>query len=93
MADALLLPYLPPILAGKGGKVLSGTILSDGSPAVARQVLIYWNKAVDVTHETVTDSSGNFSQTVLGNENDKYRVVVVGEDGEYSKIFEDVSPG
>lgn len=68
---------------------LSGNVTVDSTPA-ERNILIYKNGSADAYGTTVSDSNGDWSHEVVGNANDKFRIVIVGESGEYSKIFEDV---
>lgn len=72
---------------------LSGTVTVDEVPA-KRQVLIYKNYATSYTHELFSDSvTGEWSVSTVGGSNDKFRVIIVGLEGEFSKIFEDVVGG
>lgn len=72
---------------------LSGNVALSGSP-VARDILVYKNRATTIyTTTTSSASTGNWSVTVEGTTLDKWRVVIIGEVGEFSKIFEDVVGG
>lgn len=74
-------------------KTLSGNVLASTLP-VARQILIYKNYELTPSTITTSDSTtGNWSVNVVSNNNDVFRVVIVGRSGEYSKIFEDVVAG
>lgn len=83
-SDALVGPLVEPHY-----DTVSGTVTVNGSPA-SRRVLIYKAGITDVIASTLSDISGNFSVDVLANNNDSLRVVIVGEAGENSIIFEHV---
>ena len=70
---------------------LSGNVTSDTAPVV-RQVLVYKNRDTALYSSTTSDSGGNWSVAVVGNANDRFRVIIVGEPGENSAIVEDVVP-
>lgn len=72
---------------------LSGTVEAGGLP-VARQVLVYQNgltSPVATTYSSKVD--GSWSVAVTAGSNDRHRIVIVGEGGEYSKVFENVVAG
>lgn len=73
--------------------VLSGVVTVNSSPA-QRTVLVYKNDDADLFASTQSDATtGDWQVIVDGEETDRYRVVMVGESGEYSKVFEDVTAG
>ena len=74
-------------------RTLSGNIVVSGSPVI-RQVLVYKNdNRDDLAGSTYSNSSGNWSVTVIGNDNDKFHVIFVGQGDEFSKIFRGVIAG
>ena len=94
MADIRILTEAPVVLA-VSERTLSGTIEVDGSPVV-RRVLIYKNGETDISssaHDLYSEANGTFSATVIAGDNDRFRVVYVGQEGEYSKIYENVVAG
>lgn len=81
------------IMVGLSEKKLGPNRIVLNSVPVIRQVLAYKNGAKDSPYETFSDSNGDWEIPVVANNNDKFRVIIVGEDGEYSKIFENVVAG
>ena len=73
----------------------SGTVSLDNNIKVERRILL-WNMSKlenDIAPlVTWSDSNGLWSFTVLGaGSNDRFMIVVVGEDGENSEIFSNLS--
>mgnify|MGYP000701642646 CR=1 FL=1 len=75
-------------------RTLSGTVTKAGT-GVVRRVLIYKVGDPETLRGDVTstDGTGAFSATIKAGSNDRFRVVCLGEPGENSEIFEDVSAG
>jgi hypothetical protein len=74
-------------------KSLSGNILSSGVPP-SRRVLIYKNTETSPATSALSDANtGNWSATVIAEEGDKFRVLMIGEGDEHSKVFENVIAG
>ena len=71
---------------------LSGTVKKSGA-GIKRQVLIYKLGAeTSLINDSFSNSStGEFSVTVKSGQNDRFRVICVGADGENSEIYEDVA--
>lgn len=79
--------------AAPTSSTLSGVVTVNSSPA-QRTVLVYKNDDADLFMSTQSDATtGEWQVIVDGEETDRYRVVMVGESGEYSKVFEDVTAG
>lgn len=74
-------------------KTLSGNVLSSAVP-VSRTVLVYKNGSSTLYRKTESDAvTGDWTTTVISGNYDTFRVIVVGEPGEYSRIFEHVVAG
>ena len=87
------MPRFIPIPAGpvKFGKVstvtISGIVTVDASP-VQRTVLLFRNDDPVVIDYTISAVNGFYSFTALGNHNDKFMVLIIGRNDEYSKVFD-----
>ena len=75
-------------------RTLSGTVKKSGS-GVARRVIVYKVGVPELlVGDTVSASgTGIFSVEVPVGSNNKLRLICLGESGENSEIFEDVSAG
>lgn len=75
-------------------KTLSGTVTKAGS-GVARRVLVYKIGFPEVVHGDVNSTAGTgaYSVSIKAGSNDRFRVICIGESGENSEIFENVSAG
>jgi hypothetical protein len=70
--------------------VFSGNVLSNELP-VARAIHIHKNRGINAQYFGTSDgATGDWSIEVSGNANDRFRVIIIGNPGEFSKIFEDV---
>jgi len=75
-------------------KTISGTVTKAGS-GVARRVLIYHvNEPLVLLGDVMsTAGTGAFSVSIKAGSNDRFRIVCIGQTGENSEIFENVSAG
>lgn len=75
-------------------KTLSGTV-TKAAAGVARRVMVYNVNAPTILLGDVTSNAGTgaYSATIKAGSNDRFRVVCVGQTGENSEIFENVSAG
>lgn len=71
---------------------LSGSVLVDGV-GVSRRILIYKNTDNYASVDIVSEADGTWSAEVNGTSNDRFRVVIVGQNDEYTKAFANVVVG
>lgn len=71
--------------------VISGTVTVNGAPA-SRDILAYKNDDNNIYASTRSSGAdGIWEIEVIGNHNDRFRVICVGDDGENSQIYEHVT--
>jgi hypothetical protein len=61
------------------------------SVGVSRKILCYKKGFNEIVSETTSDSSGDWTLSVVGGSNDEFRIICVGNTGENSEIFEHVA--
>ena len=91
MSDCIIV-YEEPLAAKLKYGILSGTVKKSGV-GVVRDLIVYKNGNQEIVtasgQSTVT--TGVFSIDVPGGTNDRFRIICLGESGENSEIYEDMS--